>query len=84
MNNRRLKTLKALFAEPPTSQINWNDIEALFLSVGMRISNRKGSRVCFIFNNYKAIFHRPHPSKETKKYQIKDAKLFLEKIGVIP
>ncbi|MDR1085570.1 MAG: type II toxin-antitoxin system HicA family toxin [Deltaproteobacteria bacterium] len=84
MKSSHKKTLKAIFAEPLAGPINWNDIEALFLSVGVRISNRKGSRVSFIFNNHKAIFHRPHPSKETKKYQIKDARIFLEKIGVIP
>ena len=31
-----------------------------------------------------AAFHRPHPAKEAKKYQVEDARLFLERIGVKP
>jgi hypothetical protein len=32
----------------------------------------------------KPQFHRPHPEKEVKPYQIKDARLFLENAGVKP
>jgi len=34
-------------------------------------------------NNVVATFHRPHPAKEAKPYQIKDARLFLTQIGII-
>lgn len=29
-------------------------------------------------------FHRPHPTKEAKRYQIRAARAFLQKIGVTP
>jgi len=29
-------------------------------------------------------FHRPHPAKEAKRYQVKDAREYLIKIGVKP
>jgi hypothetical protein len=29
-------------------------------------------------------FHRPHPEKEAKRYQVKDAREFLALIGVTP
>jgi len=29
-------------------------------------------------------FHRPHPAKEAKPYQVKDAKLFLTEAGMKP
>ena len=29
-------------------------------------------------------FHRPHPAKEAKRYQVRAARAFLERIGVTP
>ncbi|TAL55894.1 MAG: type II toxin-antitoxin system HicA family toxin [Pandoraea sp.] len=29
-------------------------------------------------------FHRPHPAKEAKPYQVRDARQFLENAGVKP
>jgi len=31
-----------------------------------------------------AAFHRPHPAKEAKPYQVEDARTFLELIGIKP
>lgn len=31
-----------------------------------------------------ASFHRPHPEKEAKRYQVRDAREFLIQIGVKP
>jgi len=31
-----------------------------------------------------AIFHRPHPEKEAKRYQVRAARDFLELIGIRP
>ena len=31
-----------------------------------------------------ASFHRPHPAKEAKRYQLRDARDFLVRIGVTP
>lgn len=41
-----------------------------------------GSRVRFELNGIVVSFHRPHPHKEAKPYQIKDAKLFLQQAGI--
>jgi predicted RNA binding protein YcfA (HicA-like mRNA interferase family) len=43
-----------------------------------------GSHFAFRRDNQKADFHRPHPGKELKRYQVEDAKTFLVKIGVTP
>ncbi|WP_244506644.1 hypothetical protein [Phyllobacterium sp. YR620] len=29
-------------------------------------------------------FHRPHPTKEAKRYQVRAARAFLERIGIEP
>ena len=31
-----------------------------------------------------ASFHRPHPKKEAKPYQVRDARTFLRQLGVEP
>ncbi len=42
------------------------------------------SRVRFACNGIIASFHRPHPAKEAKRYQVRDARDFLTKSGVVP
>jgi hypothetical protein len=44
----------------------------------------KGSRVRFAKDLIVASFHRPHPAKEAKRYQVRDAREFLIKLGVTP
>jgi len=43
-----------------------------------------GSRVRFEKDGKVASFHRPHPAKEAKRYQIRDARTFLTELGVKP
>ncbi|WP_268807363.1 type II toxin-antitoxin system HicA family toxin [Tepidimonas taiwanensis] len=59
-------------------------IEALLIAVGCTVIEGRGSRVRFAFGDKVATFHRPHPAKEAKPYQVEDARTFLERIGVKP
>ena len=43
-----------------------------------------GSRVSFILNDEKGDFHRPHPRKEAKRYQVRNAQRFLNKARILP
>jgi hypothetical protein len=84
MNGRHRKTLALVFKDPISGTINWNDLEALLLSTGAKLIEGNGSRVRFAKDSEVATFHRPHPEKEAKRYQIRDARDFLERIGVTP
>jgi len=84
MNNRHRKTLEAVFRDPVSASIAWADIEALLLACDCRIIEGSGSRVRFEKHGVLAPFHRPHPAMEAKKYQVRDAREFLIKIGVTP
>lgn len=84
MNNTYKNTLKEIFKNPTPNNLDWKKMEALFVALGCRIIEGSGSRVKFEYNQVIATFHRPHPNKESKPYQIKDAKKFLEKIGIKP
>lgn len=82
MNNRQRKTLEAIFTDPVSGTIHWSDIERLLIAVGCKVIEGSGSRVRFAFKGHVTAFHRPHPEKEAKRYQVKDAREFLILIGV--
>ena len=84
MNATHRKTLAAVFAEPVSVSLEWRRIEALLVAIGCRVIEGNGSRVRFEKNGQIATFHRPHPAKEAKPYQVRDARKYLEDIGVRP
>jgi len=84
MNSNHRKTLLAIFGSPTPTTLEWRRIESLFVAVGAQLIEGNGSRIRFELNGLVATFHRPHPQKEAKPYQIRDAKLFLEQVGVLP
>jgi len=57
---------------------------SLFIALGAQTIEGSGSRVRFIVCDVVATFHRPHPAKEAKPYQVRDARIFLENAGVKP
>ena len=84
INAKQRKTLSAIYMEPPPKQLKWRDIESLLVAVGAEAVERRGSRVKFNKGGKSVVFHRPHPRKEAKRYQVKDARDFLMKIEVEP
>jgi hypothetical protein len=84
MNSKHRRTLKAVFTDPVSPSIEWSAVEGLLLAAGARLIEGGGSRVRFECRGLVATFHRPHPAKEAKRYQVRDAREFLTKIGVKP
>ncbi len=83
MNSNHKKTYKEIYMDPIKSDINWHDIEALFNSIGAKISEGSGSRVRVELNGERAVFHRPHPESNTDKGAVKSVRRFLENAGVV-
>jgi len=94
MNSKQRKTLNAVFVKPACKALEWSAIESLLRAVGCVVVEGEGSRVRFAFavrnengsviSTQVAVFHRPHPCKEAKAYQIEQARDFLKLIGVKP
>lgn len=84
MNSKQRRTLEAVFADPVSGSLEWAAIESLLLAVGCRLIEGNGSRVRFERDGHVASFHRPHPAKEAKRYQVRDARAYLIAIGVKP
>lgn len=84
LNNKQRRTLDAIFTDPIPANINWQDIENLFIALNATISQGRGSRVRVLLNDVIAIFHEPHPQKETDRGAVKSVREFLIKAGVEP
>ena len=84
MNNKQRKTLERIFDDPIRSDIRWNDIESLMISLGAELMEGDGSRVRVYLRGVKASFHRPHPEREANKYSVRDVREFLRKAGIEP
>ena len=78
------RTLEAIFSTPVPATLEWRRIESLFLALGAEMVEGSGSRVAFVLNDKRADFHRPHPGKEAKRYQVRAVREFLENVGIQP
>ena len=84
MNSKQKRTLASIFKDPVSASMVWKDIESLLISAGADVIEGNGSRVRFHKGGVIASFHRSHPKKEAKPYQIRDARTFLRQLGVEP
>lgn len=84
MGPKHKRTLSAIFDDPVRSNIAWRDIESMLEAAGAEITEGAGSRVRIALNGVRAVFHRPHPQKETDKGAVKSMRRFLKEAGVTP
>lgn len=84
MRKKHTDILEAIFHVPVLSNVKWSDIEALIINLGGRVIEGRGSRVKILINDRVAVFHRPHPQKETDKGALVSMRRFLEEAGVKP
>jgi len=84
VDKKHRKTLEAIFEKPERANIVWRDVETLFIALGAEIREGNGSRVRVALKDVRAVFHRPHPRKETNKGAVKSVRRFLESAGVKP
>jgi HicA toxin of bacterial toxin-antitoxin, len=84
MSRKHRRTLEAIFAEPILANVNWVDIVAMLVANGADVTKGKGSRLRIALNGVRAVFHRPHPQKETDKGALRSMRRFLTEAGVTP
>ena len=84
MKRQHQRTLERIFLHPVSADIKWQDIEALFNSLGAELIEREGSRIeVFLFNEVR-IYHRPHPSLDTDKGAVASIRKWLKEKEVLP
>lgn len=84
MQKKHAATLNAIFTIPVQCHIEWRQIESLLVALGAEISEGRGSRVRIALNSCRAVFHRPHPRKETDKGAVISIRRFLTTAGITP
>ena len=84
LGNKHRKTLRAVFEDPVRSDVAWADTEKLFEALGAEVSEGRGSRVRVYLGSVRAVFHRPHPQKETDKGALRSVRRFLAEAGFEP
>jgi hypothetical protein len=84
MNSRNRRILARILGEPTPADIRWTEIESLFVAAGAEITEGAGSRVRVALGGARAVFHRPHPSPETRRDAVRSVRDFLIVAGVKP
>lgn len=84
MSTRHRRTLEAVYRDPVSATIVWDDVERMLVHHGATIREGRGSRISVDLNGLAADFHRPHPQKEAKQYQIRDVRALLTLAGIKP
>jgi hypothetical protein len=82
MKSKHHATLKQIFQNPVQSGVLWKDIESMLSALNAEISEGRGSRVRIALNGIRAVFHRPHPRKETDKGALVSMRRFLIEAGI--
>jgi HicA toxin of bacterial toxin-antitoxin, len=84
MKRKHQRSLELIFGRPTSGNVQWRDIEALFLELGAEVTEREGSRVAVVLFREVRVFHRPHPSPNTDKGAVASIRKWLEQHGVEP
>jgi hypothetical protein len=84
MSKKHRRTLEAIFRDPVSATIVWADVERMLIHYGAAIEEREGSAVAVVLNGHPAVFHRPHPQKESARYAIRRVRDLLTQAGLKP
>ncbi len=77
------RNIGVIIKDPVPKQLEWKAIENLLIAIDADVIEGRGFRVRFHKNGEMVTFHRPHPSKEAKPYQVLDARDFLDRLGSV-
>lgn len=77
LSSKHRRTLTDVFADPVRADVPWEDIERLFVALGGDVSEGAGSRVRVALGGVRAVFHRPHPERNTDKGALRSVRRFL-------
>ncbi len=82
MNSKHVRTLRAIFKDPVSGTIERAAVEGLLIAAGCSAVEGSGPRIRFVKDGMIEAFHRPHPAKEAKRYQVRAARAYLTRSGV--
>jgi hypothetical protein len=83
-NGGRRKTLAAVLADAVSGTVDWAAVESLLIAADAGPVESRHSRERFEQTGDVVTFRGPHPAKEARRSQLRNARDFLERIGVTP
>lgn len=85
MSSRHAKLIRAIFADPPSHNIEWRDVESLLRHVGAEVEPLSGARYRVTKDRAEAILFRPHHHHTTlDAHGLDHLRGFLARAGVTP
>jgi hypothetical protein len=84
MSSYHRRTLEAVFRNPVSATIVWDDVESLLIHLGAHVREGSGSRVAIELNGQAGHVHRPHPQKEASRGTIRAIRDLLIQAGIQP
>ena len=84
MSNYHRRTLEAVFRDPVSGTIVWDDVESMLIHLGAQVREGRGSRVGIELNGQAGHVHRPHPQKEASRGMIRAVRDLLIQAGIQP
>jgi hypothetical protein len=84
MKRRHQRTLVLIFARLASGKLLWQDIEALFVDLGVVVSESAGSRLAAVLFGVVRVFPRPHPSPDTDKGAVASIRKWFDEHAVMP
>lgn len=84
MSHKHEQLVRAIFADPPSNNLHWREVESLLQHVGAEIENIPGARLRVKLNRMETILHRPHHSNTLDRQGLKHLREFLARAGVTP
>ena len=82
VNTKHRSILRAIYPRPTPATIRFDSLEKLVVALGGEVLEGAGSRVGFALNGVTAVFHRPHPGREAKRYAVREFSEFLASSGI--
>ena len=81
MNKKDKEIFDRIFAHPIVMNIEWNEVEHLFKSLGAEIENTHHSHIKVTLGSHSHSFIKPHHKEISNKQEIIDIRHFLESAG---
>jgi len=70
MSKKHEKVLDAIFADHPSANIHWQEIESLLAHLGAELRDCRGARLIVSLNGRETTLHRPHHGAAVGKNEL--------------
>lgn len=84
MSPNHNRTLARIHRRPTPADIRWRDLISTLKFLGVKVTERQGSRVGLRVGNQRIVVHRPHPGPVVGRATVRDIADFLKAEGVLP